>query len=102
MLIAGNRFIIICSFPIYPVFCLSLRYTDKISEDGSFILEIRQLIRHSSAKIIHALFEADLNEIINDDVMPVLVTHIQRICHISKEFMADNIAHDHMVYYISI
>jgi hypothetical protein len=72
-------------------------YTENISEDGSFVLEIRQLIRHSSAKIFKALVDADLQQICADHMLPAILTHIERIsCLLQEHFPEQSAVEQHI------
>ena len=61
------------------------RYTDKISEDDSFTLEIRQLIRHSSAKILKTFLDADILQIFINEIIPIIIAHIERVIRLIRE-----------------
>lgn len=66
-----------------------VRYTDQISADPSFVLEIRHLIRHSSAKLLNRLAGVDLHALFTQDLFPLLLAHVERICRIANTIFAE-------------
>nr|CAD2202997.1 unnamed protein product [Meloidogyne enterolobii] len=64
-------------------------YNENLSEDESFTSEIRQLIRHSSAKILTTFMEADVLQIFTDEIIPVIIAHVERVVRILNEFSSE-------------
>uniref|UniRef100_A0A914H4C2 PXA domain-containing protein n=1 Tax=Globodera rostochiensis TaxID=31243 RepID=A0A914H4C2_GLORO len=59
-------------------------YTDLISTDTAFLLEVRHLIRHSSAKLINRLISVDLHSLFINDLFPLVLAHVERICRFTN------------------
>ncbi|KAL3087260.1 hypothetical protein niasHT_020523 [Heterodera trifolii] len=59
-------------------------YTGLISTDTAFLLEVRHLIRHSSAKLINRLSSVDLRSLLINELFPLVLAHIERICRLTN------------------
>uniref|UniRef100_A0A915M0Y4 PXA domain-containing protein n=1 Tax=Meloidogyne javanica TaxID=6303 RepID=A0A915M0Y4_MELJA len=80
---------VLSSFLILFLWLFEIRYNENLSEDESFTSEIRQLIRHSSAKILTTFMEADVLQIFTDEIIPVIIAHVERVVRILNEFSSE-------------
>ena len=72
-------------FTTYPCQKYAFRYTEEISEDNTFALELRCNIRHAASILLVELKKIEFGTLFMEDVLPIVVLHVERVCRIVRD-----------------